>query len=424
MSKILIKNGRVVDPSTERDEVSDVLIVDQHIDSVGGSIEPDKGTNVIDATGKLVIPGAIDLHVHLRDLEQDYKETIVTGTKAARKGGVTTVMCMPNTKPPLDCEETIQEYKKLIKDARVDVHIAGAITKGQKGEELAELDKYPDLDISFITDDGFDVENKELLEKAYKIAKELDLTLMTHAEMHEIAPDGVINEGIVSKKLNLPGQPNKKEWHAIERGIRIALEVGTKAHFTHVSTKDSVALIRDAKKMSHLITCDTAPHYFSLTEDEILKSTSLAKVNPPLRTEEDRLAIIEGIKNGVIDAIITDHAPHAENEKTDDLITSAFGISGLETLVPATITELHFNQKIDLMKVISLLTINPARLANLRVGRLQAGHPADITVVDLETEKAVDRDQFVSKGKNTPFHGKTLKGWPVMTFTKGAIYKD
>ena len=422
MSKILIKNGRVIDPSTGRDEVTDVLVIDQNIDSIGPT-EPDSETNVVDAKGKLVIPGVIDLHVHLRDMEQSYKETIETGTKAARKGGVTSVFTMPNTKPPLDCEETIRKYKELTKDARVDVYIAGAITKGQKSEELAEIESYPDLNIRFITDDGFDVENEELLEQAYEKTKELGLTLMTHPEMHSIAPNGVINEGMVSKKLGVTGQPNKKEWQAIERGVRIALKTGAKAHFTHISTKDSVALIRDAKKQSHLITCDTAPHYFSFTEDEVLKQGSMAKVNPPLRTEDDRLAIIEGIKDGTIDAIITDHAPHAENEKTDDLNTSAFGISGLETLVPAAITELHFNQKIGLMHVIQLLTTNPAHLANLRVGRLQAGYPADITIVDLETEKTVNRNQFVSKGKNTPFHGRKLKGWPIITFTKGAIYK-
>lgn len=249
------------------------------------------------------------------------------------------------------------------------------------------------------------------------------MTLMTHPEMHKIAPDGVINEGSVSEKLGVPGQPNKKEWHAVERGVRIALEVGARAHFTHISTHDSVRLIRDAKKQSHLISCDATPHHFSLTEKAVLEKGSMAKVNPPLRTEKDRQAIIEGLRNGTIDAIATDHAPHAENEKTDDLVSSAFGISGLETLVAATITELHFNQGIDLMKVVGLLTIGPAQLAGLRVGRLLAGYPADITVVDLSAERTVDRKSFVSQGKNTPFDGMKLKGWPVITVVKGAVYK-
>ena len=424
MSKILINNGRVIDPSTGRDEVVDVFIVDGNIDSVAAKIEPDADTEVIEAEGKLVIPGVIDLHVHLRDLEQAYKETIETGTKAALKGGVTTVVTMPNTKPPLDCEGAILKYKKIIEEtAAMDVHIAGAITKGQKGEELAELDKYPDLGIRFVTDDGFDVEDEALLEKAYKAADDLGLTLMTHPEMHKIAPDGVVNEGMVSKKLNIPGQPNKKEWQAIERGVKIALKLGTRAHFTHISTYDSVQLLRDAKKQSHLITCDATPHHFSLTEDEVLKQGGLAKVNPPLRTEEDRLALIEGLKDGAIDAIVTDHAPHSMDEKTDDLITSAFGISGLEILVPATITELHFNQGIDLMKVVSLMTLNPAQLAGFNSGRIQAGHPANITIIDLYTEKEVDPSTFVSKGKNTPFKGKKLKGWPVITIYKGKVYK-
>lgn len=413
-----------MDPSTERDEVTDVLVINQDISAIG-SIKKEQEANVIDATGKLVIPGAVDLHVHLRDLEQSYKETIETGTKAARKGGVTTVFTMPNTKPPIDSAENIKKYLKCIRgNARVDVHIVSAITKEQKGKGLAELEAYPEFDIRFITDDGFDIDDEALLEQAYKKAKELNLVLMTHPEVHSISPEGVINEGKISEKLGVVGQPDEKEWRAVARGLGIALNTGTKAHFTHISTKKSLELIQEARKRSNLISCDTAPHYFSLTEDEILKSGSQAKVNPPLRTEEDRLAIIEGIKEGVIDAIITDHAPHAENEKTDDLNTSAFGISGLETLVPATITELYFNQKIDLMKVISLLTIQPARLANLRVGRLQAGYPADITIIDLQTEKTVDRNEFISKGKNTPFHGKLLKGWPVMTIVKGGIYKD
>ncbi|MFC1732597.1 dihydroorotase [candidate division KSB1 bacterium] len=412
-----------MDPDTGRDEVIDILVVDQDIEAIG-SIEAKSEMNVIDATGKLVMPGIVDLHVHLRDMEQSHKETIETGTKAARKGGVTTVFTMPNTNPPLDSAENIKKYLDLIKgNARVDTHIVGAITKEQLGKELADIDIYPEFNIRFISDDGFDIDDADLLKKAYEKANSLDLTIMTHPEIHSIAPKGVINEGKVSEKLGVEGQPNKKEWQAIERGVKIALEVKAKAHFTHISTLDSVKLLRDAKKLSHLITCDATPHHFCLTEDEVLKQGSMAKVNPPLRTKDDRLAIIEGIKDGTIDAIVTDHAPHAENEKTDDLIRSAFGFSELEVMLPASITELHYNQKIDLMKVISLLTIQPARLANLRVGRLQVGFPADITIVDLNEEHEVDRNKFVSKGKNTPFHGKKLKGWPVMTIVKGAVYK-
>lgn len=411
-----------MDPESSQDEVADILIEDDKIAEIG-QIEPEDGMNVIDVTGKIVIPGIIDLHAHLRDMDQSDAETIETGTKAARKGGITTVFCMPNTSPPLDCMENIKKYIELIKDARVDVHIVGAITHKLKGERLGELDVYLDFGIKMITDDGFDVEDEQLLEEAYKKAKNRGLIIMTHSEIHEIAPDGVVNEGKISEKLGVPGQPNEKEWKAIERGIRLATKVGARAHFTHISTKESVELIRQAKQESNLITCDATPHHFSLTENEILESGSQAKVNPPLRTEEDRLALIEGLKDGTIDAIATDHAPHTESNKTDDLKTSAFGISGFETSLPATLTELHFNQNMDLIDVISLMTIKPAKLLNIPVGRLQPGFAADITVIDLEQEKAVDKTQFISKGKNTPFHGKTLKSWPIMTITKGFVFK-
>lgn len=421
MSKILIKGGRVMDPESMLDEVTDILVVDQEIQAIG-SIETDPDANVIDATGLLVVPGIVDLHVHLRDFEQSEKETIETGTKAARKGGVTTVFTMPNTKPTLSTVENIEKYRELFKNARIEVQIIGAITKDLAGKELAEIDEYPALGIKFISDDGFDINDEALLETAYRKAKEYDLVLVTHPEMSDIGVGGVLNEGEVSKKLGVPGQPNEKEWKAVERGIRLALKVGARAHMTHIGTKESVDLVRQAKKESDLITCDATPHHFSLTEQEALRVDTLAKVNPPLRTEEDRQAVIGAIKDGTVDFIVTDHAPHTEADKGDDFLTAAFGISQIETSLAASITELHFKQGIELMRVIELMTLAPSKFANLRVGRLKAGYPADITLVDLNTEKEVDRMSFVSKGKNTPFHGKKLKGWPVKTIVRGAVY--
>jgi dihydroorotase len=423
MSKILLKNGRVIDPETNRDEIADVLIENDKITKIG-HVKESPGMNVIDVADKIVMPGVIDLHVHLRDMEQADKETVETGTKAARKGGVTTVFCMPNTVPRLDGQKPIKRYLDLIKNARVDVHIVGAISKGIKGQELAEIDSYPDLGIKFITDDGSDIDDEKLLEQACRKAKELGLIVMTHPEIKSMAPDGVVNEGKISKKLNVPGQPNEKEWKAVEKGIRLALKVVTRAHFTHLSTKESVDLVRQAKKTSDLITCDVTPHHFSLTEDEVLRVGSQAKVNPPLRTGEDRLALIEGLRDGTVDAIVTDHAPHTEKDKTDDIQKSAFGFSELEISLPLTITELYKNQKLKLMDIIRLMTINPAKLANLRVGRLQEGFSADITVIDINKEKHVDKNTFISKGKNTPFHGKPLIGWPIMTIIKGMIFKN
>ncbi len=426
--KLLIKNGRIIDPATKTDEQSDILIEDGIITTItpigspiGSPTDPQLET--IDATGKLIIPSAIDLHVHLRDFEQSYKETIATSTKAAWKGGISTVLAMPNTKPPLDCEENIKKYQEIIKnDGEVEVLIAGAITQGLKGNKLADLESYKSLGIKFITDDGFDVNDEGLLEEAYRKAKELDLIVLTHAEIDSIAPDGVMNEGEISKKLGVPGQPNEKEWRAVERGIRLAIKTGTQAHMTHLSTKESIELVRQAKGETELITCDATPHHFMLTEDIVEKLGGIAKVNPPLRTEEDRMAVIGGIKDGTVDALITDHAPHSNEEKNTNLMKAAYGFTGLEILIPTVITELYHNQKIDLMRVIELLTINPARLADLDVGSIQVGKPANITIIDLNTEKKVDTSTFESKGKSTPFDEMSLKGWPVMTAYKGKIY--
>ncbi len=422
MSKLLIKGGRVIDPSSKRDGIIDILIEDGIIQEIGPSADhPD--AEVVDATGKLVIPGAIDLHVHLRDFDQGYKETIESGTKAALNGGVTAVFAMPNTKPALDNLESINDYQKIIDEkSAVDSHIVPAITKGLKGKELASLDEYESLDISFITDDGFDVNDETLLKKAYEKAQKMGLIVMTHPEMDDIGEGGVMNEGEVSKKLDVPGQPNAKEYKAVERGIRLAKETKAHAHLTHISTKESVELVREAKKTMNSITCDATPHHFMLTDEMVLEKAGMAKVNPPLRTEEDRLAIIEGLKDGTIDALVTDHAPHGKEEKETNITDAAFGFTGLEILIPTAITELHFNQGIDLMRVIELLTINPAKLANLESGRVKMGAPANFSIIDLNTEKCVDAQQFESKGKNTPFDGIPLKGWPVMTIYKGGVY--
>jgi len=415
MNSFLIKNGRVIDPETKRDEVIDVLVEDGKITAIGTGMSFE-GAEVIDATDKIVIPGMIDVHVHLRDMEQAYKETIESGTKAALQGGVTTLFAMPNTSPTLDSKEAIERYQKLIQDtAQVNVHIIGAITKGLKGKELADLDVYPELGIKFISDDGYDVDNENLLEQAYRKAKELGLTIITHPEMYAIAAGGVINKGKVSEHFDVFGQNNEKEWKAVERGLRLIEKTGAKGHFTHVTTKESVELVRKAKAKKLAITCDATPHHFSLTEEAVLTHGNLAKVNPPLRTEADRQAIIDGLKDGTIDLIATDHAPHSEQDKGGNLNHAAFGISCLDTAMASIITELHINQKMPLIDVIALFTLKPAQLAGLKRGRLQAGAPGEIVIMNLEEERVVKRMDFVSQGKNTPFDGIKLKGWPIKT---------
>lgn len=423
MAKLLINNGRVIDPASGRDEVLDVLIEGGVIKEISERIEVTGDLELYDADGKWVIPGVIDLHVHLRDLNQANKETIETGTMAARKGGVTTVFAMPNTVPRLDNTETIKDYQNLIDDyAAVETHIVGAITEHLLGEKLAALNSYKQHGITMVSDDGYDVNNEGLLKDAYKKCKKLGLLLVTHPEMTSIAPDGVINEGVVSEELKVPGQPNEKEWKAVERGIKLALKTGARAHFTHVSTKESLELVREAKKESDLITCDVTPHHITFTDELVLKEHGMAKVNPPLRSEADRQALIEGIKDGTVDAIATDHAPHTREEKLHKLTEAAFGFVGLETLIPSVLTQLHIKEGIDLLTIIRLMTIGPATIAGLDTGRIAEGARADLTIIDPEMEEKVNPHDFVSKGRNTPFEGMILKGWPVATIYKGEVY--
>jgi dihydroorotase len=418
---LLIQNGRVLDPDSGFDESVDILIKSGTISRIG-NIPRKLARKSIDALGKLVVPGAVDLHVHLRDFDQCHKETIKTGTLAALRGGVTTVFAMPNTKPALDSAETIRRYQAIIRQrSAIQAHVCGAITKGLKGQELADLDQYAELGIRMITDDGCDVDDEALLEKAYANAKENGLVLMTHPEMKSIAPNGVVNEGKVSQKLGVPGQPNEKEWKAVERGIRLALKTGARAHFTHLSTKESVELMRQVKLKTDQITCDTTPHHLSLTEDLVLEKGGVAKVNPPLRTEEDRRALIQGVKDGTIDAIVTDHAPHAIEEKEGDVTQAAFGFTGLETLIPAILQELYFNQGMTLLKIFKLLTSGPAKIAGIDRGRIQIGSPADLTLIDLNRRATLRSDHFASMGKKTPFEGLTFRGWPVATFVDGKM---
>jgi len=418
--KLLIQNGRLIDADSQRDEITNILIEDDTIKSIG-DIPVTPEMEIIDATGLVVMPGLIDIHVHLRDMDQADKETVETGTLAALKGGVTTLFAMPNTSPTLDSVKNIQSYQELMKNTHVETHLIGSITQNLAGEALADIDRYPELGIRAISDDGHDVDNEVLLTEAYQKARENNLLLITHPEMHQMAPDGVINQGKVSEQLGVPGQPNEKEWKAVERGIKIALERGIRAHFTHITTKESVELIRDVKRRTRLISCDVTPHHLILTEDRVLEVGSFGKVNPPLRTEADRQALIEGLKDGTIDLIATDHAPHREQDKSEDLLSSAFGFSQIETSLASMITELHFNQGIPLLKLVEWMSLNPARMMNLPQGRLKVGHPADMVLVNLEAEKKVDRLSFASKGKNSPYHDMSFKGWPVKTIFRGRI---
>lgn len=421
MTQFLIQNGRLIDPESHRDEVTDILIEGDRIVDVG-SIKPSADAAVVDAAGLWVTPLAVDLHVHLRDMDQDNKETIWAGTRAALHGGVGTVFAMPNTRPPLDSLEAIRRYQEIIgRDAMVETHVAGAIGMGLRSDMLAPLEEYPPLGIRMITNDGFDVNNEGLLEEAYLKAKELGLVVMTHPEMDSIAPFGVVNEGRISRLLGIQGQPNDKEWKAVQRGLRLAIKTGARAHFTHLSAKESVELVRQAKADSDQITCDTTPHHLCLTEELVPQLKSFAKVNPPLRTEEDRQALIAGILDGTIDCLVTDHAPHTTPEKRLNLNEAPFGFSGLEILIPATLTELCVRQNMDPLKAVSLLTTAPARIAGLKTPRISPNYPANLALLDMENQRNVDPSLFVSLGKITPFEGMPLKGWPTLVIYRGIM---
>jgi len=422
MGKLLIKNGRVVDGASNRDEATDLLIEDGKIVAMGANLS-DATAEVFDATGKVVMPGAVDLHVHLRDLDQAHKETVATGTAAALKGGVTTLFAMANTVPRLDGAEVIKKYQQIIAvNAVVETHVVGGITQKLEGKALAPIEDYPALGIKAISDDGYDVRDEAVLEEAYAVCQKLDLLLITHPEMHDMAVDGVMNEGSVSAELGVPGQPSEKEWKAVERGVKLALKYKVRAHFTHLTCSESVDLIREAKKQSDLITADVTPHHIMLTDEILRKIGGMGKVNPPLRTEADRQALIEGIKDGTVDCIVTDHAPHSLEEKQKPIPEAAFGFTGLETMIPVTITELHHKQGMPLVDVIGLLTSAPAGIVQIDRGQIREGATANLTIVDLDAEKAVEAASFASKGKNTPFEGMLLKGWPETTVYRGTLY--
>lgn len=421
MGKLIIKNGHLVDQANDLNGVFDLSIENGKISEIG-QIEVSEDDDVYDASGLYIAPGLIDIHVHLRDLNQSEKETIETGTKAALKGGVTTIYAMPNTSPTLDSVEQIKDYQERIRqNASVNVHVIGSITTGLKGESLAEIDEYRKLGVYCISDDGHDVENPELLTKAYEKAKANNLLLITHPEMHSIAPKGAMNEGEVSKKLGLIGQPHEKEYLAVKRGIEIALELGVRAHFTHVSTRQSVELVREVKKKTNLITVDTTPHHITLTDQRLLEVGSFGKVNPPLRTEEDRRALIEGIKDGTIDLIATDHAPHRKEDKTEDISTSAFGFSQIETSLATILETLHHQEGMPVADVLKLMTTEPSKLMELEEGFIAKGKPANLVIFDLNKKQAVKAEELISRGKNTPYEGMEFRGWPVKTVFEGRL---
>jgi dihydroorotase len=429
--KVLIQNGHIVDPSQQIDGIGDILIDDRKIKSVrlqgngNKAKKPDrkKPEKIIEATGLLVVPGLIDMHVHLREPGFEHKETIRTGTCAAIKGGFTTVCCMPNTFPIND-NASVTEFiiRKASQEGCCSVFPVGAITKSQKGKELAEIGTMKNEGCIAFSDDGNPVSNSLLMRRALEYSKAFDVPIISHSEDLTLSEDGVMNEGNISTKLGLKGIPVEAEQIMIFRDILLAELTGGRLHIAHVSTKGSVSLIKDAKKRGVQITAETCPHYFSITEKSVEGYNTNAKVNPPLRTEKDIKAIKEGLRDGTIDVIATDHAPHHLDEKLQEFDKVPFGISGLETAFSLSLDLVH-NNILTLPQLIEKMTVNPAKILQISKGSLLPGSDADITLIDLNREYTVDGNDFISLGKNTPFNGWTLKGAPVLTVSRGTIFE-
>ncbi len=424
--KLLIKNGLVVDPKNNLEKICDVLVEDGKIKSVGENIDAaGEEAEVIDAKGLVVAPGLVDLHVHFRDPGYEYKEDIETGSRAASQGGVTSVVCMPNTNPVIDNAALVKYVMDKGKEVGLtNVYTTACITKGLKSQELTEIGELKDAGAVGISDDGRPVLTPSLMRRALEYSKMFDIPVMSHSEDLDLVDGGCMNEGYMSTYLGLRGIPKCAESVAISRDVLIAEECGARLHVCHVSTRNSIDAIRQAKKRGAKITCETAPHYFSLTEKAVDGYNTNAKMNPPLRDDDDVAAVIDGLKDGTIDAIATDHAPHHYDEKELEFSLAMNGIIGLETSLPLGITKLVKTGELTLSQLIEKMSAAPAEIIGIDAGSLSVGAPADIAIFDMDNEYTVDVSKFASKGKNCPYDGMKLYGKVMYTVLGGrVVYK-
>lgn len=421
MEKILIKNGRVVDPANYIDGKKDILIEDGKIKKVADFIVEDEDTNVIDADEKVVMPGFIDLHVHLREPGFEYKETIETGSKAAARGGVTSICPMPNTKPVIDSPESVKDLLKRADCSPVHILPIGACTIGQEGKELADIEGMKDAGIVALSEDGKSVMDSALFRKSLKEAARLDLPMFSHCEDKALVEGGVMNKGQKSEELGLPGITNSVEDVIVARDIIMSKEAGNRLHLCHCSTADSVVLVEMAKKQGLPVSAEVCPHHFTMSDDEITEDNGRFKMNPPLRNREDVDALKEGLKTGIMEVISTDHAPHGKEEKDQSMLKAPFGIVGLETSFALSYTELVDKGVLTLSQLVEKMSVNPAKVLGIDKGNLAPGKAADIVIADITKEYEIDSSKFVSKGKNTPFDGKKVKGRVITTIVDGKI---
>ena len=423
--KLLIKNGRVVHPVTSAVLLQDLLVEDGKVSLLerGLDVEADQ---VINASGLVVCPGLVDMHVHLRDPGLTYKEDILTGSAAAARGGVTSMACMANTDPAVDCPEQVAYIlEKAKQGSGVQIYPIAALSKGLRGEEPTDAEALKKAGAIALSDDGNNVDNANLMRDVLIRARRLDLPVLCHCEDTSMVAGRAVNEGSVSRQLWLEGRPAIAEEIVVMRDAMLAEETGAHVHICHVSTARSVDIIRKMKKKGVPITCETCPQYFTLTEDEVLTKGSMARVNPPLRTAQDVKGIIAGLKDGTIDVIATDHAPHSAEEKARPLTRAPSGMIGLETSLAITLTELYHTKKMELPVIIRRMTTNPADILHLPKGRMSLGVDADLTIFDPDEEWTIDPEQFASKARNTPFAGRRVKGRVKYTIVQGkVIYQD
>jgi dihydroorotase len=423
--KLLIQNGHVLDPVTGLDGICDVLVEDNRIEKVEKKISV-SADQTIDASGCYVMPGFIDLHVHLRDPGLTEKETLETGGRAAARGGVTTICAMPNTKPITDTRQMIEEIHRRAKvESPVNVIQLGAVTKGEEGRELSDIQGMAEAGCHGISEDGKSVMNASLYRKAMKLAKENHISVFAHCEDITMVESGVMNAGSRAQELGVKGITNSVEDVIVARDILLAKETGVRLHLCHCSTADSVKLVEEAKKSGLPVTGEVCPHHFILSEEDITENNGQYKMNPPLRSRNDVDALREGLKKNIMDVISTDHAPHTEEEKDLPMEKAAFGIVGLETSACLTYTELVQKGVLTPMQMAEKMSYNPAQILGLAdKGSVSPGKIADLVVFDPTAEYLIDKNTFLSKGRNTPFHGYPVKGQVCFTIVDGRIVYD
>ena len=419
--KTLIKGGRVIDPANKIDKIADVLVEDGRIAAVGENL-PSEGAEVFEAEGKIVSPGLIDMHVHLREPGQEAKEDFGSGSRAAAAGGYTRVATMPNTRPVIDNSALVKAMQKRAEeDAVVHVEIIGAVTKGQQGEEMAEMGDMVQAGAIAFSDDGHFTRSAKVLLNCYDYLRTFDKVIINHEEETSLVEEGVMNESYHSAMLGMKGRPTVAEDIAVARDVMLAEYADARVHVAHISSGRAVDIVRQAKARGVKVTAEVTPQHLTMTDDLVELFDSSTKINPPLREQKDVDAVLAGLLDGTIDCIVTDHSPHAQEEKDREYMYAPSGFPGLETAVGVLLTDLVHTGKLDIAMMIEKMTAAPARIFGINAGSLAEGMPADITVIDPELEWTVDDKKFYTKGSHSPFVGRRLKGKAVMTFVDGRL---